>query len=240
MIVKANQETLPAKKSLAPPPESIKDCTFASDHITVTNTGEVLPCCFAQESIGNILRSGVEAVLGGPKLRILREDVSAGKMNPLCFNASCTYVRSSMKSDWTTFFPADRFSPQLGVPSGIGIFYCAASGDGFIFAGPHRYMPTAFMEAQFIFSSFSGAPRKMSGPMVPQLGRGYVVMEIVDETGQMYVRSEVPALVLPLAPPMKFSISGYNRRRFEFRAYAKDVHIDLLFKGVRLSGTRMP
>src|SRR5579871_497590 len=106
---------------------TVKDCGYPWDRIDVTNSGEAVPCCFAQETIGNVLQIGLDGVLEGPRRIALQEDVAAGRLHPLCFNAPCPFSRNTMKSPWATFFPADRFLPHLGVWNGADIGYRPAS-----------------------------------------------------------------------------------------------------------------
>ena len=212
---------------------TVMECGYPWDRLDVTNTGEALPCCFAQETLGNVLQLGLDGVLNGPRRRALQEDVSAGRLHPLCFNAPCPFARNTMRRGWETFFPADRFLPRLGEMEGSTIAYSPSRGDGLIFAGPDRFFPEAAMEARFVF-----AARGTFGPgrTVNALATGVLILEAGDTTGQVFARGEVPISEIETAAPVRFQIEGYHRRRCEFRAHARGVNVSLLFSGIRLSG----
>jgi hypothetical protein len=213
---------------------TVQDCGYPWDRIDVTNTGEVLPCCFAQETLGNVLQVGLRGVLEGQRRLALQDDVTAGRLNSLCFNAPCPFSRNTMKSAWSTFFPADRFSPQLGEWEGSRIAYRPARGDGFIFGGPYRFLPGAEMQAQFLFSGHFGLE---SSRIAKALGTGHLILEVTDALGFLHARAEVPTSEIESAPALNFCIEGYHRQRCEFRAYARGVNFRLIFDGVRLTGT---
>jgi hypothetical protein len=224
----------PSSSQFLKPGVLVKDCASPWERIDVTNTGEVLPCCFAQETLGNVIQLGLAGVLEGPRRLALQHDVMAGRLNSLCFNAACPLSRNTMKSAWATFFPPDRFMPVLGEWQGTEIAYRPIRGDGFIFGGPYRFLPGADMQAQFIFSSdFGLEPR----PVAKDLSKGHVILEVVDAVGFMFARHEVPINEIESTPALRFTIDGYHRQRCEFRAYVRGVQSGLLFKGVRLTGT---
>ena len=213
---------------------TIKDCGFPWDRIEVTNMGELLPCCFAQETLGNVMQLGLDGVLEGPRRLALQADVSAGRLGPTCFNASCPFARNTMKSPWTTYFPADRFLPHLGEWQGPHIAYRPARGDGFLFGGPYRFLPAAEMQAEFIFSGHIGLG---SSRAARALATGWITLEIIDALGHVHGRSEVSTADIESAPVLRFRLEGYHRQKCEFRASARGVNFGLLFKGVRLSGS---
>jgi len=216
------------------PGSTLQDCGFPWDRVDVTNTGEVLPCCFAQETLGNVIQIGLAGILEGHRRTALQEDVAAGRLNPLCFNAACPFARNTMASEWRTFFPADRFSPKLGEWQNSEIAYRPARGDGLIFGGPNRFLPSAEMEARFIFS---GNFALASSSIANALCTGHVILEIADALGHVHARSEVPTKEIEDAPSLRFRLEGYHRQRCEFRASARGVNFSFLFKGVRLSGS---
>jgi hypothetical protein len=213
---------------------TVKDCGYPWDRIDVTNTGEVLPCCFAQETLGNVIQLGLPGVLEGPRRLALQDDVTGGRLNSLCFNAPCPFSRNTMKSAWSTFFPADRFALQLGAWEGSQIAYHPKRGDGFIFGGPYRFLPGAEMRARFIFSGHFGLGSSQLGKA---LGTGHIILEVTDALGIMHARAEIPTSEIESAPELHFRIDGYHRQRCEFRAYARGINFSLIFKGVRLTGT---
>lgn len=227
-------ETHPLFKDYLASDASVKDCGFPWDRIDVTNTGEVLPCCFAQETLGNVTQTGLAGVIDGPRRIALQEDVAAGRLSPLCFNAPCPFSRNTMSADWITFFPADRFAPQVGEWQDSQIVYRPVRGDGLIFAGPYRFLPAARMRAEFIFSGHFGLGESR---VAKALVAGKIILEITDATGHVHARSEVPTIEIESSPALRFRIEGYHRQRFEFRASASGVNFSLLFKGVRLSGS---
>jgi hypothetical protein len=227
-------EKHPLFKDYLEPGSSVKDCGFPWDRLDVTNTGEALPCCFAQETLGNVTQIGLSGVLEGPRRVALQQDVAAGRLSPLCFNAPCPFSRNTMSSDWTTFFPADRFAPDIGEWQDSQIVYRPIRGDGLIFGGPYRFLPTAQMEAKFIFSGQFGFE---ASRVAQALVTGRVILEITDATGHVHARSEMPTIEIESAPALRFRLEGYHRRRVEFRASVAGVNFSLLFKGVRLSGS---
>jgi len=224
----------PLFKDYLHPGATVKDCGYPWDRLDVTNTGEVLPCCFAQETIGNIVQTDLENVLNGQRRLALQQDVAAGRLNSLCFNAPCPFSRNTMKLPWRTFFNADRFLTHLGEWNGSEIAYRPGRGDGLIFGGPHRFLPAAVMEAEFVFASYlgSGASR-----VAQALGTGHLSLEITDALGHVHARADVPISAIESAPALRFRIEGYHRQRCEFRAHARGVNFSVLFKGVRLSGS---
>jgi hypothetical protein len=227
-------EKHPLFKDYLEPGTTVKDCGYPWDRIDVTNTGEVLPCCFAQETLGNISQIGLAEVLQGPRRLALQNDVSAGLLNPICFNAPCPFSRNTMASEWTIFFPANRFTPRLGEWQDSDIFYRPTRGDGLIFGGPNRFLPASVMEAAFIFAGFVrfGANRTTLA-----LATGSVSLEIVDATGHIFAQTKVPIDKIESEPSLRFQVEGYHRQRCEFRAHAQGLNFSLLFKGVRLSGS---
>jgi Iron-sulfur cluster-binding domain len=227
-------EKHPLFKDYLEPGSTVKDCGYPWDRIDVTNTGEVLPCCFAQETLGNVTQIGLDGVLEGPRRLALQQDVAAGRLSPLCFNAPCPFSRNTMASEWTTFFPADRFAPHLGEWQNSEIVYRPARGNGLIFGGPYRFLPTAKMQAEFVFS---GNFKLGSSRVAQALVTGHVILEVADATGHVHALTDVPAIEIESAPALRFRLDGYHRQRCEFRASAAGVNFSLLFKGVRLSGS---
>jgi hypothetical protein len=226
-------EQHPSFKDYLGPGATIQNCGFPWDRVDVTNAGEVLPCCFAQETLGNVMRDGLAGVLEGRRRVILQSDVAAGRLNSLCFNAPCPFARHSMTSAWTTFFPADRFLPHLGEWHDTDIACRPNRGDGIIFGGPHRFLPAAQMEATFEFSWPNSPP---AGYTLLALATGRVTLEIADATGRIFAQSAMDTRGIHSAPPLSFRVEGYHRHRCEFRAHAQGVNFGFLFKGVHLSG----
>jgi hypothetical protein len=54
-----------------------------------------VPCSHAtRQVVGNVLQDGgAEAVWNGPLMRQLREDIMAGRLNPVCADRRCAYAR---------------------------------------------------------------------------------------------------------------------------------------------------
>ncbi len=227
-------EEHPITRQYLKPDVKVKDCGFPWDRVDVTNNGEVLPCCFAQETLGNVAQIGLAGVLEGPRRIALQGDVSAGRLNPLCFNAACPFTRNTMKSEWTTFFPADRFVPQVGEWQYPDIVYRPTRGNGLIFGGPHRFLPASVMDATFIFAGFVSFGTNRT---THALATGNVILEVVDATGRIFAQTKVPIEKIESEPSLRFQVEGYHRQRCEFRAHAEGVNFSVLFKGVRLSGS---
>jgi MoaA/NifB/PqqE/SkfB family radical SAM enzyme len=77
----------------------LTDCPHPWRWMHVNVDGYASPCSFAPRPIGNILDEGGAAGLwNGPGMRQLREDIAAGRLNPVCAGASCPYPTGSPES----------------------------------------------------------------------------------------------------------------------------------------------
>lgn len=208
----------------------LSDCEAPWNRIDVTNGGEVLACCFTQETLGNVLRDGLDAVLNGERRRQLQEDVRRNRINPGCLNAACMYAPMSVRRPWTVHFPADRFTIRDKLVDGVAV-YEPSAGDGLFAEGPARFLPAAHIEAAVEFSRtrpsfFAGAPA------------GKVRVEVMDERGLSHGETtrglswrRKSTLRLP------FSLPEVLRYRFGFRIWLTGIHEAVRFHGVTLKGT---
>jgi MoaA/NifB/PqqE/SkfB family radical SAM enzyme len=97
----------PAKPE-APAVETIKDCRFPWERAMITSDGEVRPCCYATGTVGSLNESSFAEIWNGKKMQDLRRDVMADRINSVCHNAACKFVRNTLASD-----PGQRV-PRLG------------------------------------------------------------------------------------------------------------------------------
>ena len=74
----------------------------------VTSDGEVRPCCYATGTVGSLNDSSFAEIWNGKKMRDLRRDVMADRINSVCHNSACKFVRNTLASD-----PRQRM-PRLG------------------------------------------------------------------------------------------------------------------------------
>lgn len=78
---------------------TLADCPHPWRWLYIKENGNAMPCCYARETVGNILiDGGPGAVWNGPRLRVLRKDLAAGRLNSLCAGASCSYVNRRGKA----------------------------------------------------------------------------------------------------------------------------------------------
>ena len=198
--------------------------------IDVTNGGEVLACCFAQETLGNVLRDGLATVLHGERRRLLQDDIRRNRINPGCFNAACMYAHKSVQRRWTVRFPADRFTIRDQLIDGAAV-YDPSVGDGLFVDGPFRFLPAAHIEATLHFSHirrslFAGAPA------------GTIRVELLDERGTHHAEA-TGGLSWRRKSTLRLSVSlpEILRYRFSFRIWLAGVAETVCFNGATLKGT---
>jgi MoaA/NifB/PqqE/SkfB family radical SAM enzyme len=102
------ENTAPPAKEGPPAVETIKNCRFPWERAMITSDGEVRPCCYATGTVGSLNESSFAEIWNGKKMRDLRRDVMADRINSACHNAACKYVRNTLVSD-----PRQRM-PRLG------------------------------------------------------------------------------------------------------------------------------
>ena len=76
--------------------ETIKDCRHPWQWAMITADGAMRPCCYGAD-VGNVTEQGFEAVWNGAAMQALRRDIRADRINPVCANAACKYVQTSLK-----------------------------------------------------------------------------------------------------------------------------------------------
>ncbi len=209
-------------------PPDLCDCPHPWDRLDVTASGEALACCFAQESLGNVITLGLDAVLDGPRRARLQGDVAANRINPTCLEAPCIYAHASTRRPWTVHFPADRFS-HSGDPADEAVGYDPKSGDGLLAAGPWRYLPAARVDARVLLAR--------PGLILPFSSTGSVRVEVVDEAGTRYVQAHRRlGWRRDQGLQLHFSLPKRRRLRMGVRIWLTGVNGPLRFGGLVLQG----
>lgn len=207
----------------------ISDCPHPWDRLDVTATGDALPCCFAQETLGNVRSDGLAGVLHGKRRLQLQEDVQAGRINPACFNAPCMYAHDSIRMPWRVFFPPDRFH-TAGISRNSRALCLAWPGRVFV-SGPQRFVPQASIEARFLFA----APFWW---LYPAKFAPTLQIAAVNDAGVCLSEKE---FVLPpqhrFALSLAFVIEQPLRARLSLHVRARRMFLPVWFEGMELSGT---
>lgn len=73
----------------------IQDCEFPWSWLVVDARGAARPCCHASIAVGNITQQTIEEIWEGPAMVRLRAAISAGRIDPICRNAACNFVRDT-------------------------------------------------------------------------------------------------------------------------------------------------
>lgn len=95
--------------------ETVKDCHYPWTWMMVTSDGEVKPCCFSSESLGNLNDKSIDQIWNGPTAIALRKCIKGNKIHELCAAAPCKFVQNMQ------IRPVRGDAPQLGdEPDGIG------------------------------------------------------------------------------------------------------------------------
>ncbi|UXI70678.1 radical SAM protein [Tahibacter amnicola] len=89
---------------------SVSHCTFPWKWLVVTEKGDVMPCCFTNEPIGNLRDQSVDEVWNGKAMKTLRRRITQGRVHPLCARAGCAYLASRPDKDGV---PVGYTRPQL-------------------------------------------------------------------------------------------------------------------------------
>ena len=79
------------------------DCVAPWEWMLVNVNGDVRPCCYVQQSFGNIRQQLPEEIWNGADYREMRRYLAQGKLPPQCRNAACKYARGS----WMYSNPTD-------------------------------------------------------------------------------------------------------------------------------------
>jgi len=72
---------------------TVQDCKAAWEWALISTDGNVRPCCYAGESVGNLAEQSFEEIWNGPGMASLRQDLLAGRVNRVCRDAACKYVQ---------------------------------------------------------------------------------------------------------------------------------------------------
>jgi MoaA/NifB/PqqE/SkfB family radical SAM enzyme len=84
-----------APEPATPPVETVRDCRAPWEWALIATDGDVRPCCYATGTIGNLNDRPFAEIWNGADMRSLRRDLTAGKVNYVCRNAACKYVKNS-------------------------------------------------------------------------------------------------------------------------------------------------
>jgi len=66
-----------------------KSCSVGFDQVFVTSLGDVLPCCFSDEVMGNVRQQSFEEIWYGPKYANFRTRLLRGKFAKYCIGNRC-------------------------------------------------------------------------------------------------------------------------------------------------------
>lgn len=191
------------------PPE-IRDCMHPWERIDVTNAGDVLACCFAQEPLGSLHRQSLQGILGGKRRRILQDDVRRNRINPACFNAACLYAHTSVRRSWQVWFSADRFRVH-GVQFRNGALCLPWLGNGPMVQGPFRYLPAAAISAKLRLKIVRIWPARRAKPEE-------FYFDVVDDQGKKYADRRLALTQTgDVEVGLDFRVGNLSRSRFSFR-----------------------
>jgi hypothetical protein len=76
----------------------ISNCNLPWRSMVIGPVGEVLACCFTHRPIGNLASQTVEEIWNGPKMVRLRGSIRDGYIDPICRNASCSFVQDTERA----------------------------------------------------------------------------------------------------------------------------------------------
>jgi len=75
---------------------SVKDCNYPWTWALISSNGDVRPCCYAPQTVGNIIDDDLSAIWNNSAMEALRSDLLADRINPVCAGAACKYVQQNM------------------------------------------------------------------------------------------------------------------------------------------------
>ena len=87
----------PAKSDKIEEDLTYTDCRYPWHTVQILADGEVRPCCWSAESLGNLHDNDLEYIWNGKKCRDLRKHILNGKIHEVCLDAPCIYVQNEMK-----------------------------------------------------------------------------------------------------------------------------------------------
>lgn len=65
-------------------------CSVGYDQVYLTSTGDVLPCCFSNELMGNVRQQSFGEIWHGTKYHDFRKRLMDGRFAPYCYAAHCS------------------------------------------------------------------------------------------------------------------------------------------------------
>ena len=71
--------------------ETVKHCHYPWTWMMVTADGGVMPCCFAQQTLGNLHEATADAIWTGARAQELRSYILSDRVHPVCAGAPCKY-----------------------------------------------------------------------------------------------------------------------------------------------------
>jgi radical SAM protein with 4Fe4S-binding SPASM domain len=74
---------------------TIKDCKHPWNYLQILANGDVRPCCWASDIVGNLIESTMDEIWNGETMEDLRKCVMNGETHRLCKNSPCPYVQGS-------------------------------------------------------------------------------------------------------------------------------------------------
>ena len=77
------------------PHGDLRECVAPWEWMAITEAGEVRPCCYIVNPLGNLKESSPEEIWNGAEYREMRRDLARGVLPRQCRNAACKYVRSA-------------------------------------------------------------------------------------------------------------------------------------------------
>lgn len=72
---------------------SLRECVAPWEWLLVDERGDVRPCCYVEQSFGNLRHISPEAIWNGPDYREMRRDLARDVLPPQCRNAACKFAR---------------------------------------------------------------------------------------------------------------------------------------------------
>ena len=76
---------------------TIKDCNYPFGSLEVFINGDVRPCCWSGDKVGNLNDSTMDEIWNGKLMMELRDYIMNDKVHPLCRNAACKYRQGYIK-----------------------------------------------------------------------------------------------------------------------------------------------
>ena len=75
--------------------ETIKNCRAPWEWIQVLSNGDVRPCCFSSQKLGNLHQETLQEIWNGKIAQELREYIKRDQIHPICDGAPCQFFQNS-------------------------------------------------------------------------------------------------------------------------------------------------